>query len=111
LNSLRANLENILQIEKNINSFIVEPVWKDLNGDDISLCDGLIVYDDFAIPLELKQSEIKRNKAINQLYQGNEYIRSELNLNPSGYGIFVCYNPKLFPSMLPFSIERINLKN
>ncbi len=86
---------------------LVEPTWISENGREISLCDAILVFSTFAVPLELKQSLIKREKALKQLRNGKKYIGEELQIESANYGLFVIYNPLIHIQSKPFKVEKV----
>lgn len=95
---------DVLGIDRSaIYEVYVEPEWLNRYGNPQELCDLILNCHTFAVPVELKASLVKREKAISQLYQGKEYALHELGLT-SNYGFFVVYDKQL--SL--YQIEQIN---
>ena len=105
LNNLIYNLDKIDEDLSKVNWVFRDGIWfKDRAKQRESLCDlVLVTYDKMAIPIELKSSRKKRQKAVHQIYQGRDFINNVLEL-PCEYGKFVIYEND------GFKYETIDLK-
>ncbi len=108
LKALLSNPQKYLNLEnKTLQKILFEPRQINEKGEEISLCDGILILKDYAIPLELKQSILKKEKALKQLKNGKKYINTYLGSTCSDYGILAIYNPLISPEYKPFKFEKI----
>jgi hypothetical protein len=92
LHELVSDLSRVGENRRNIESVIQEPSWTPVGLTSHTLCDVIILYDDFsASALELKGSKGQRHKAIKQIKAGREYIEQVLRYDYR-YGLFVVYS-------------------
>ncbi len=62
-------------------SILREPIWYNINSQDYQkMCDIILIYDNYGIPVEVKGSDRYREKAIIQVYQGKKYIENIIGL-------------------------------
>ena len=92
-----------------IETVLVEPEWKNQQNQVMSLCDLIAINSYQAIPIELKQSQVKKEKALKQLHRGVEYIIDELKMIPASKGFFVLYDPKKTLDLNPYYFTQIDL--
>lgn len=78
---------------RDIEMIFCEPVWYGYDSwEKSSMCDLIVLMQDkIAYPLELKGSNTKRNKAIDQLYHGKMLIDYKFPEYDSSTGLFVIY--------------------
>jgi hypothetical protein len=108
LQHLIYKLDKIGEDRNKVISIIKEPIWTPTNKiTQHSLCDLILIYEDYDIPVELKKSLDKKSKAIRQLEAGKEYIQSVLG-HEYGYGLFVAYNTNR-RNIPEYEYKRINL--
>lgn len=89
--NLERRLHSIGEDRSSLVSIIREPIWFKVESRGFeSLCDLILLYEDYAVPIELKGSKHKRSKAISQLNQGHKYCNDILGYE-TDYGIFVVY--------------------
>lgn len=92
LSDLESRLELIGEDKSKLVSLIVEPAWYKPNTHaQYKLCDMILIYPHYAVPLEYKSSRAKRDKAIQQLISGKKYCSEVLTKNAT-YGLFVSYS-------------------
>jgi hypothetical protein len=92
LNELCWRLKDIDEDIYKVKWIMKDGIWMVDNSVDMrELCDLIIVYDGYGVPVELKGSMDKRNKATSQITSGSRFITDELGLDCS-YGKFVVYN-------------------
>lgn len=104
LNYLIHNLQTINENPNNICSIIKEATWL-REGYKIqnSLCDLIILYYDSSfLPIELKHSTLKRNKALQQISQGYDFGINVLNQRYIRPGKIVYYKE-------PFKYESVEI--
>jgi hypothetical protein len=93
LSELIRNLYQIEEDPRQIKWIMKDGIWLPERGNTKrgSLCDLILVYHDgFGVPIELKGSMEKKQKAKDQLDWSRRFIIDELHL-PVPYGKFVCY--------------------
>lgn len=90
LQDLIAHLDTIGEKKEGIKWIMKDGIWLREDGQRKTLCDLIVVYDGFAVPIELKGSKEKKYKAHAQLKAGGAFIRYELH-SKADYGVFVVY--------------------
>ncbi len=91
LEKLVHRLNEVREDKSKINWILKEGIWLQENStNQQQMCDLILVYKRYAIPVELKGSFDKKNKAIQQIYQGKRFIQENLKLRVP-YGKFVVY--------------------
>lgn len=90
LNDLIAHLDTIGERKEGIKWIMKDGIWLREDGQRKTLCDLIVVYEGFGVPIELKGSIAKKYKAEIQLRSGAAFIRRELGLR-TDYGVFVVY--------------------
>jgi hypothetical protein len=84
-------MEAIDEDRREIQTIIKEPIWyQDHEFSYRSLCDLIVVYKNYAVPVELKGNSSKKAKAVKQLLNGKTYI-DEFIHRECNYGKFVLY--------------------
>ena len=99
LNIHDKTLDNIIVqphlIEENINNIVCllrEPIFLRRGVKDMqSMCDLVIGYKNYAVPIEIKATSSYRDKAIRQVLQGGKFIRENLRVEAK-YGKIIYYN-------------------
>ena len=91
----------LIEEPKDFEWIIKEGVWRK-EGRLAKMPDMIIVYSDRAIPIELK-FENQRQKAIEQLKSGREFIHQVLN-KPCPYGKYVQFG-------LNWAVEKVGLED
>lgn len=85
-------IKNLYDIDESSNSAVCvlkEPIWyKKHNNNYNSLCDLIILYDSYGVPIEYKNSEHNKDKAISQIIQGKLFCENILGYKVN-YGKFV----------------------
>lgn len=91
LNRLATHLDLVGEDPINARWILKDGLWFNRCNNGLhSLCDLIIAYDDRAVPIELKGSWAKYDKAVSQITQGWNFIDEFIHL-PSTYGRVVVY--------------------
>lgn len=97
LTNLEFHLDLVGESREDIVTVLKEPVWyKPGSAREESLCDIIIGYEDYYIPLELKGCRNKKSKAVKQLRQGHKFIDTILQRENGDYGLFVVYKNQAY---------------
>lgn len=97
LTVLMKHLALIKENPRDILSIIPEPVWFEKRDENHELCDLIILYRDrTASAVELKGSFQKREKAIQQIRAGKEYVKQVLENYEFRYGVSVVYTGRRY---------------
>ena len=107
LHTLANNLEIMNIYKRDIKWIMKDGLWfHDASALNVSLCDLLVaMQDNTVIPIELKGSVYKRDKAIDQLFYGRKFVEDNLtDYKIKSYGYFVIYHKGTY------DFERISLK-
>jgi hypothetical protein len=92
LDNLVSHLMDIGENLRSVRWIMKDGLWL-IDGQRQKLCDLIISYSTYAVPVELKGSnqKHKRQKAMEQISRGYDFISTELHL-VCRYGKFVIYN-------------------
>lgn len=104
LDELVFRLTEIDENPRKIQWIMKDGIW--LKDDSLAyykMCDLLLAYQDYIIPVELKGSKKKRTNAIEQIISGAEFARQVLHYTVP-YGKFVVYGNQ------GYTTEKIRLK-
>jgi hypothetical protein len=92
LNNIVDHLYEVGESREHLKGLLIEPRYYK-NGVDLNkMCDMILLYTDKGIPLELKGTRAKKEKAVEQLHFGKRFLQEELNIKNIPYGLFVTYN-------------------
>lgn len=106
LQRLEHHLNLIDEDSKLVRSVLIEPHWYRRNKcEEISLCDMIIMYDYFVVPVEVKCSLAKRDKALQQIWNGLHYAKEILGYK-APYGKFVTYNKRINYEKIQLEIKK-----
>jgi len=95
LDSLVTQLHNIGEKSQDINWIMREGIWYRQDGTNTPFCDLIVVYSNYAVPIELKHSSARHSHAIEQLKFGKNFIQQELR-KECDYGKVVYYDMPVF---------------
>jgi hypothetical protein len=92
LDMLVEALEEVDESRQDAVWIMKEGIWYRPNSlDREKLCDLIIVYPNYAVPMELKGSWHQRHKAFEQIRYGKRFIDEEIH-KPVHYGKMVVYD-------------------
>lgn len=96
LDHLIYNLEEIRESTHKAKWVMKEGVWFRNNSKELEVFpDLIVVYADYAVPIDAKRSKVGRSHGIDQLYKGFNFIEDELKL-VAPYGKLVYYGSGLY---------------
>ena len=91
LEQLVYNLKSIGEDIRDVEWIIKDGIWMPTPNYRVKFCDLILVsYSKKAVPIELKGSRLKEDKAHEQISNGKRFIEEVLNLE-CPYGKFVSY--------------------
>jgi len=104
LDELVYSLDKIDESRKDVRTILKGPIWfSEQSSRQKSLCDMILIYEDYGVPLELKGSKHKRRKALKQINQGKKWLEEFMPELDVPYGKFVTYGKTAYGyELVPF---------
>lgn len=86
------NPSRINEDKKSMSFLIREPIWLKKNSTEYQkMCDLILGYGHYGVPIEIKGSNNHRDKAIDQIFQGMKFAKIELGIY-CPYGKIIYYS-------------------
>ena len=107
LDELVYNLDAVGESRGDVLTIIKGPIWFSRQSSrQKSLCDMILIYEDYGVPMELKGSKYKRRKALRQINKGKEWLNEFFPDLDVPYGKFITYGKTTYGyELVPFEVD------